>query len=174
MRAAVFPEMSDEEAEKLRREIISDLDSGNILIDFPEQRHVINPLRYVTDIAFIIAGMSWTVMRAPAGSEYVIGDHAVSMYDPLVGAPGESTGNGFASSPLAETVLPFDRNVAVKLSFGEDEDWRDIEVRNRLLDVRRARHNYECSPGGVCSRFALGALAAGADSWLSYPSRSST
>lgn len=45
-------------------------------------------------------------MRAPAGSEYVIGDHAVSMYDPLVGAAGESTGNGFASSPLAETVPP--------------------------------------------------------------------
>lgn len=134
MRAAVFPEMSDEEADRLRREIIADLDAGNILIEFPEQRHIINPLRYVTEIAYTIAEMSWTVMRAPAGSEYVIGDHAVSMYDPKVGAPGESTGNGFASSPLAETVLPFDRTAAVKLSFGEDEDWRDIEVS--VDDVR--------------------------------------
>jgi hypothetical protein len=128
MRAAVFPELSDEEAENLRQEIIADLDSGNILIEFPEQRHVINPLRYVTEIAYTISEMSWTVMRAPGGCEYVIGDHAVSMYDPLVGGLGESTGNGFASSPLAETVLPFDRGVAVKLSFGEDEDWRDVEV----------------------------------------------
>jgi len=128
MRAAVFPEMTDEEAEEFRQKAIADLDSGSMSIAFPERHYVISTFQYQTDLAYSIAGMSWTVMRAPAGSEYVIGDHAVSMYDPRAGAPGESTGNGFASSPLAETVLPFDRSVAAKLSLGEDEDWRDIEV----------------------------------------------
>jgi hypothetical protein len=131
MRAAVFPEMSDEEAEEFRRQLIDDIDSGKVLIEFPERHYIINSMSYITDQAYIAAEMSWTVMRAPAGSEYVIGDHAVSMYDPNISAwalSDDSRGNALASSPLAETILPLDRRVAVKLSFGEDEDWQDVEV----------------------------------------------
>jgi hypothetical protein len=128
MRAAVFPEMSDEEAEEFRRETIANLDSGSLYIEFPQRHYIISTLQYVTEIAYVAAEMPWTVMRAPAGSEYIIGDHAVSMYDPLIGRPGASTGNGFRSSPLAETVLPVDRSVAVKFSPIGEEEWRDIEV----------------------------------------------
>jgi hypothetical protein len=128
MRSAVFPEMSDEEAEDFRRETIAAIDSGSVMVEFLERKYVIDTMRYVTDQAHMAAEMSWTVMRAPAGSEYVIGDHAVTMYDPTVAARGGPAGNGLRSSPLAETVLALDRSVAVKVSFGEERDWRDVEV----------------------------------------------
>ncbi len=129
MRAAVFPEMTDDEAEDFRRKAIAYLDSGDMYIEFPARHYVIATFQYVTDLAYEIVGMSWTVMRAPAGSGYVIGDHAVTMYDPTIGVTGASIGNGFRSSPFAETVLPLDRSVALKLSIGEDVDeWHDVEA----------------------------------------------
>lgn len=155
MRAAVFPEMTDEEAEEFRRKAIADLDSGDMYIEFPARHYVITTFQYVTDLAYTIVGMSWTVMRAPAGSEYVIGDHAVSMYDPTIGAPGASTGNGFASSPFAETVLPLDRSVAVKVSIGEEEEWRDLEVSADDVDEINVRSYAWAENEIYCSSQAL-------------------
>jgi hypothetical protein len=79
------------------------------------------------------------VMRAPAGYEFVIGDHAVSMYDPTIGTPGGSTGNALASSPMAETVLPLDRSVAVLLSFDGQGDWKDLEVEPGVVQDMNLR-----------------------------------
>jgi hypothetical protein len=129
MREFVFPEMTDEEAEGFRRSTLSEIDSGNLEVEFPERYYVINTMRYVVEQAFLAAQLSWTVMRAPNDSEFVIGDHAVSMYDPSLTG---SRGNGLVSSPLAETVLPLDRSVAVRLTFGDDE-WSDEVVGAELV-----------------------------------------
>jgi hypothetical protein len=87
----------------------------------------------LTEQAYVAAEMSWQVMRAPADEEFVIGDHAVTMYDPTLGAREELVGNAIASSPAAETVLPLDRDVAVRLPFDEDEPWVDEEVSAELV-----------------------------------------
>jgi hypothetical protein len=75
----------------------------------------------------IAAEMSWQVM-APLGEEFLIGDHAVTMYDPTLDRCEAPVGNAIGSSPLAETVLPLDRRVAVRLTFAEDDDWVDEVV----------------------------------------------
>lgn len=112
MRAAVFPEMSDDEAKQWRRDRLREIDEGKWEISFPDRYHVINTMRYLADQSYVAVELAWTVMRAPAGHEFVIGDHAVSMYDPTLEARGGSTGNALASSAMAETVLPLDRSVA--------------------------------------------------------------
>jgi len=63
----------------------------------------------------------------------VIGDHAVSMYDPMLGAPGSPTGNALASSPMAETILPLDRKVAVRLSFEGQGEWEDVAIEPSVV-----------------------------------------
>jgi hypothetical protein len=138
MRAAVFAEMSNEEAEEFRRRTLREIDIGNLEVEFPERYYVVSAIQFLTDQAYIAADMSWTVMRAPSGSEYVIGDHAVSMYDPTIGLR-DPRGNGLATSPLAETVLPLDPTVAVKLTFGEEKPWTDAEVEAAVVDEINAR-----------------------------------
>jgi hypothetical protein len=73
-------------------------------------------------------------MLDPTGEEFVIGDHAVTMYDPTLDARGDApVGNAIASSSLAETVLPLDRRAAVRLTFGAERDWADEEVSADLV-----------------------------------------
>lgn len=139
MRTAVFSEMSDEEAEEWRRDRLREIDEGKWEVEFPERYYVISTMQYLTDQAYVAAEMAWTIMRAPAGCEYVIGDHAVSMYDPTVGTRGGSIGNALASSPHAETLLPLDRNVAVCLSFDGEHEWSDVEVEPSVVQEMNLR-----------------------------------
>jgi hypothetical protein len=139
-RRAVFAHMSDEEAEEMRVTLLKDIDAGNLGVEFPEPYYLIQTMRFVVDQAFVAAGLEWTVMRAPAGSEYVIGDHAATMYDPIVNASRGRKGNGLVSSPVAEMVLPFDRSVAVRLSYNDEEGrWNDVEVEPAVVDELNLR-----------------------------------
>jgi len=133
MRAAVYPELSDEEAEQLRRSMIRSIDAGDFEIEFPDRKYVIDTMQFLVDQSYMAVAMSWSVLRAPLGTEFVIGDHAVSMYDPTVGRRGGPVGNALMSSPLAQTVLPLDRSVAVRLTVGEEHEWRDIEADPALV-----------------------------------------
>lgn len=139
MRKAIFSEMSDDEAEEWRLARLQEIDTGKWEIEFPERYYVINTMRYLTDQSYIAAELAWTVMRAPRGFEYVIGDHAFSMYDPTVGTKGGSTGNALASSPHAETVLPLDRSVAVRLTFDGQGEWKDVEVDPSVVQEMNLR-----------------------------------
>jgi hypothetical protein len=143
MRAAVYPDMSDEEAEALRVSMIEALDSGNLMIDFPERYYVINAFRYGNDQAYVASELAWTIMRAPERAEYVIGDHAVTMYDPVVNESRGMTGNALASSPSAETVLPLDRKVAVRLSFDDQGTWEDVKVPASVVEEMNLRGKVE-------------------------------
>lgn len=136
MRAAVYTDLSDEEAEALRRKMVRHIDEGNLEVEFLQRYYVVQTMEYLTGQAYMAAEMSWQVMRAPTGTEFVIGDHAVSMYDPALAAGPH--GNAMASSPYAQTVLPLDRRVAVRLSF-DDDKWVDEEVAPELVEEINVR-----------------------------------
>ncbi|MDX6450592.1 MAG: hypothetical protein QOH16_641 [Gaiellaceae bacterium] len=138
MRAALYAEMPDDEAERLRQRMIKEVDSGNLAVEFPQRYYVISTMEYLTHQAEIAADMSWTVMRTPDDREFVIGDNAVTMHDPTLAASNGPVGNALASSRFAETVLPLDRHVAVRLTFGDD-DWTDAEIESELLDELNLR-----------------------------------
>jgi hypothetical protein len=127
MRRAVFPELTDAEAEEFRTNTLREIDAGDLQTVFPERYYVITTMEYIVDQSYIAADLAWEVMRAPGAAEFVIGDHAVTMFDPTVEPGGPVGGNALASSPHAETVLALDRKVAVRLSF-DGTAWTDGEV----------------------------------------------
>jgi len=147
MRVAVYGEMADDEAERLRQRMIQEIDSGNLAVEYPHRYYVVSTMQYLAHQAEIAANMSWAVMRAPKGSEFAVGDNVVTMYDlTLVGSNGP-TGNALASSPFAETVLPVDRRVAVRLTVDCD-DWTDAEIDPGLVDELNLR-SYAWADGDV-------------------------
>lgn len=138
MRAAIYADKTDEEAEELRQRMLREIDSGNLIVEYPQRYYMLSTIEHLTHQAEIAAEMSWTVMRAPSGCEFVIGDNAVTMYDPTVDASSDPSGNALASSPFAETVLPLDPAVAVRLTF-EDDPWRDEEITPDLVEELNLR-----------------------------------
>jgi hypothetical protein len=115
--------------------VLKDIDAGDLGVEFTQPYYLIQTMQFVIDQAYVADALEWEVLRAPAGSEYVIGDHAVTMYDPVVNASRGRKGNGLASSPVAQTVLPFDRTVAVRVSYNDEPGrWSDREVEPALVD----------------------------------------
>ena len=138
MRAAIYADLTDAEAEELRQQMLGEIDRGNLLVEYPQRYYVISTIEHLTHQAEIATEMSWTVLRAPTGSEFVIGDNAVTMYDPTLVISGGPKGNALASSPYAQTVLPLDPSLAVRLTFADDT-WRDEEVASDLVDELNLR-----------------------------------
>lgn len=90
----------------------------------------------VEDVAPMIAGqMTWHVLHAPPGAEFVICDHPIAKYDP--GTP-PGLGIGWRSSPNVEVTMPVDATAALLLTPGpprlrhhdvETQDVDDVNLR---------------------------------------------
>lgn len=73
---------------------------------------------------------TWTLLRAPAGKQFVIGDTPIALLD--LELPPDM-GLGYVSSPTTETTFPLDPSLCLHLQAGE-EPWVEREATPAELD----------------------------------------
>lgn len=123
---AADPNMSFEAVEQVRLELLADMEAGRLTVESTPSREVACMFLAADKVAeALVMGFTWAVIRAPAGSRFVLPDMGITLYDAT--PPMRASGLGFASSPNAETVMPVDPTFAVVLSPGPPV-WRDIQV----------------------------------------------
>ena len=131
MRAA-NPEMTRQEIEEMRLEMLGDLDTGRIAIESTPSREVAMMFLAADKVAEqLVEDFTWAVVRAPGSAELVLPGMGITLYDPSPPHPG--SGLGFRSSPNAETVLPVDPSFALALQPGPPE-WREAAIDGAAVD----------------------------------------
>jgi hypothetical protein len=78
----------------------------------------------------LTAAFTWTLLRAPAGRDFVIGDTPVAIIDPTL---DPRLGLGFATSPNTETTFPLDPSLCLHLKPG-GEAWLEREASAAEVD----------------------------------------
>lgn len=100
-------EISLQEAERRRREVIAALDRGGVRVDAGNERHIAILLEQSPSSAWMLHQMDWTLLRAPGDAEFVIADEAVSVSELSEG--GQAVGPTFPfAGTNAEMVVPLD------------------------------------------------------------------
>jgi hypothetical protein len=129
---AADPNMSFEEVEQIRLEMLADIEAGHLTVESTPSREVACMFLAADKVAEgLVMGFTWAVIRAPLGSQFVLPDMGITLYDPT--PPMPASGLGFGSSPNAETVMPVDPTFAVSLSPGPPV-WRDVELDSAAVD----------------------------------------
>jgi hypothetical protein len=127
---ATGDELSSDEAEAKRLELLADVTEGRLIIESPHSREVAMMFMALDKTAPIVAErLTWTVLRAPLGSQFILGDTPLAIYDPRPRVP--QGGVGFLSSDYVQTTLPLDPATCLLLKPGEklwDEDEAEPEV----------------------------------------------
>jgi hypothetical protein len=126
------PDMSFEEVEEMRLELLADLESGRITMESTPSREVATMFIAADKVAeTLVVNFSWAVLRAPVAKQFVLPDMGITIYDPTPRNP--AGGRAFASSPNAETVMPVDPSFAVALSPGPPV-WEDVELDDAAVE----------------------------------------
>jgi hypothetical protein len=126
---AETPELTYEEVEELRTELLADLRAGRIKVESTPSREVAIMFNGLDRVAFdLVYGFTWGVVRLPDGADLVLPDMGITQYDPTPPFPG--SGLGFGSSPNAETILPVDPRFALVITPGP-ATWHDAEISAR-------------------------------------------
>jgi hypothetical protein len=129
---ATGEELSDDEAEAMRQELLGDLSEGRLVIESPHSREVALMFIALEKTAPIVAErLTWTVLRAPAGSQFILGDTPLALYDPAPRVP--DGGVGFLSSEHVETTLPLDPSCCLMLTPG-DKPWHEAEAKPEVVE----------------------------------------
>lgn len=107
-------DLTPDEIEELRLELISDLDSGRITFEIPKNNLLKHFLDGSISVSWTLFMFDWTLVRATGPGELVLPDTAVSIYDPRPAFPGGGT--GVLTSPNTALFLPFasDRGLLVQ------------------------------------------------------------
>jgi hypothetical protein len=115
---ATGEELSDEAAEAMRQELLGDISEGRLVVESPHSREVALMFIALDKTAPIVAErLTWTVLRAARGSQFILGDTPLALYDPK---PRVADGGvGFLSSEYVETTLPLDPSCCLLLTPGE-------------------------------------------------------
>jgi hypothetical protein len=131
------PNMSFEEVEKMRVELLADLEAGRVTIESTPSREVAAMFLEADKVAeALVMNFAWGVIRAPVAKQFVLPDMGITLYDPTPRMPG--SGLGFGSSPNTETVLPVDPSFAIALTPGPPV-WKDAEVDGAAVDELNLR-----------------------------------
>ncbi len=146
-------EISLEEAERRGREWADQLDSGELILK-AGQDHAVGAMFMFAEgaVPAIAGGMSWFVLHAPPGSDFIISDHPILLHDPTA-PPGY--GAGWLSSPETEATCPLDTTAALVAVPGPPEvqhvDARGNEVEELNLRTYASAEwaIYGRSPGVV-------------------------
>jgi hypothetical protein len=96
-------DLSPEEAERQRENMVSAVRKGRVLIEAPQARTIAFTLQMSLDLCDAIERMQWTILQAEPGSSFVVSDSPIAMYDPHL---PRMAANAIGSSPTAETTLP--------------------------------------------------------------------
>jgi hypothetical protein len=123
---AADPDLTLEEIEGMRLEMLEDFEAGRISIESTPSREVAAMFLNADAIAEdLLRNFTWGVVRAPDGAELVLPGMGITLHDPTPPHPG--SGLGFRSSPNAETILPVDPSFAIALLPGPPE-WFDASM----------------------------------------------
>jgi len=123
---AADPDMSADEIEQVRLELLADLQAGRIKLGSTPSREIAFMFIATEKVAEqLVTGFTWAVFRAPADAEFVLPGLGITLHDPT--PPFPESGLGFASSPNAETVMPIDPTFAIALTPGL-ATWNDVAV----------------------------------------------
>lgn len=126
-------DISLEGAERLGREWIDDLDSGKLVVKGGQDHAVGAMFLYADSIVPRIAEeLSWEVLHAPDGADFVVSDHPILIHDPAA-PPGY--GAGWLSSPRSNTTCPIDTTAAVRLFPGSPILRHVNASRSEVADV---------------------------------------
>lgn len=111
------PEMTPDEVEATRRELLDDLKAGRVRLGSTPSREVAMMFVAAEQVAAkLVSGFTWAVLRASDDSKLVLPGMGITLYDPT--PPYPESGLGFASSPNAETIVPVDPAFALALTPG--------------------------------------------------------
>lgn len=129
---ATGEELSDDEAEKMRVELLGDLTEGNVVIESGHSREVAMMFMALDKTAPIAAErLTWTLLRAPTGSQFILGDTPLALYDPAPRIP--EGGVGFLSSEQVQTTLPLDPGCCLLLTPGE-KPWDQTVAKPEFVE----------------------------------------
>lgn len=128
---ALDKQMSDEEIERWRMEMLENLKSGKMVAE-AGQNHEVAGIFFVADrVAPIIAErMSWCSLRAPAGASFICSDHPLHINDETV--PSE-LGVGWISSAHTQVTMPLDQQVCRLLRPGPPT-WASLAGDSETVD----------------------------------------
>lgn len=97
-------ELPPEGIEAWQRTVLGALREGKIAVEPTQNGEIQLMLKSAEEGAAVVATeTSWTGLRAPAGSEYILSDHPLAFYDP---ATGLERGVAWLSSPSVQASIP--------------------------------------------------------------------
>jgi hypothetical protein len=103
-------EGTDDELAEKQVEVLAQLKSGEIFVGPDEAATMISATAAVEAVSPILFGMHWTILQAPIGFEFVIGDSPVTRYSEMAATtPRYRYGIGFGG-PDVEVYLPLTMN----------------------------------------------------------------
>jgi hypothetical protein len=159
-RAFAGSEMTREEIEQLRKDIVDGLSVGRFEVRFPKNAMI----RYFLDGAiaahWTMFVLDWVHVRIPDDyDEFVIADNPFTLFDPTPAFPGG--GSGLLSSPNAQGFMPISPRSGIMLQANE-EAWKwtgeNIEALHEMTDEQRAEavdeHEGEWIEAGPTRDFA--------------------
>jgi hypothetical protein len=109
-------EGTPEEIEELRLSMIKALAEGRVQLKDPRAHAIGLGLQVSADLAALIYAATWTVLEAE--TFFVTSDTGLAMYDPSPAFPW--SGNGWASSPDAETTIPLSTSHCLLITAGDN------------------------------------------------------
>jgi Protein of unknown function (DUF4238) len=127
------PNMSFEEVEKMRVQLLADFEAGRVRVESTPSREVAAMFAAADQMAeALVMNFTWAILRAPQGKKFVLPDTWGSRS--TIRRPAtRQAGHAFASSPNSETVMPVDPSFAVALSPGPPVG-EDVEVDDPAVE----------------------------------------
>jgi hypothetical protein len=111
------PELSEEEAEAARLEILHDLNAGRLVLESSAEREVASMfLSLNNSVEHLLSQCDFTLVQITGSVELVLPDTGYTRYDPFPRVPG--TGSGFLGTETVETVIPLSPGSALVVTRG--------------------------------------------------------
>ncbi len=125
-------EGTDDELAEKQVEVLAQLKSGELFVGPDEAATMISATTAVQAVSPILFGTHWTILQAPIGFEFVIGDSPVTRFsEAAMRDPYYQFGLGFAGSDV-EVRVPLTMNHALLMTH-----------------ARTGRSEFNCSPDAV-------------------------
>lgn len=123
------------EIEELRLEMLAALEEGRVHLDDPRAHAIGLGLQMSADLAAVIFLAEWTLCRTEGF--FITSDAGLAMYDPTPRFPW--SGNGWFSSPGAQTTIPLSRTHCLLITPGDDASMGIVDAEADKTDAINLR-----------------------------------